>query len=133
MPDLRAATEPVRNPGSKEDRACGHSPGRWQVPAHIRTGTRRFNRFQRGQKVRQLVDEGAQLVEVLPRDEYEEQHLPGAIGIPLKELDADAVAVLKRENAGDRLLLGLDMRPQPTSRVPARDARFPPGLRLHSG
>jgi rhodanese-related sulfurtransferase len=51
----------------------------------------------RFQRVRQLVDEGAQLVEVLPRDEYEEQHLPGAIGIPLKELDADAVAVLKRE------------------------------------
>jgi rhodanese-related sulfurtransferase len=49
------------------------------------------------QRVRQLVDEGAQLVEVLPRGEYEEQHLRGAISIPLKELDADAVAVLNGE------------------------------------
>jgi rhodanese-related sulfurtransferase len=29
---------------------------------------------------------GAQLVEVLPADEYEDEHLPGAINIPLKEL-----------------------------------------------
>jgi rhodanese-related sulfurtransferase len=31
-------------------------------------------------------DRGAQLVEVLPRDEYEAEHLPGTISIPLKEL-----------------------------------------------
>ena len=31
---------------------------------------------------------GAQLVEVLPEDEYRELHLPDAINIPLKELDA---------------------------------------------
>lgn len=49
------------------------------------------------QRVRQLVDAGAQLVEVLPRGEYEEQHLPGAINIPLKKLDADVVAVLNNE------------------------------------
>jgi rhodanese-related sulfurtransferase len=49
------------------------------------------------QRVRQLVDEGAQLVEVLPRGEYEDQHLPGAINIPLKELDAGTVAVLNSE------------------------------------
>ena len=29
----------------------------------------------------------AQIVEVLPNDEFEEEHLPGAINIPLKELD----------------------------------------------
>ena len=51
------------------------------------------------QRVRQLVSEGAQLVEVLPRGEYEEQHLRGAINIPLKELDADAVAVVNTETA----------------------------------
>ena len=34
-----------------------------------------------------LVAAGAQLVEVLPRAEYEEEHLPGAINLPLKELD----------------------------------------------
>ena len=37
--------------------------------------------------VQRLLAEGAQLVEVLPRAEYEEEHLPGAINLPLKELD----------------------------------------------
>jgi rhodanese-related sulfurtransferase len=46
--------------------------------------------------VRQLLDEGAQLVEVLPAEEYEEEHLPGAINIPLKTLDADSTAQLDR-------------------------------------
>ena len=53
----------------------------------------------RFQRVMQLVEEGAQLVEVLPREEYGEQHLPGAISLPLKELDADAVAGLSRDKA----------------------------------
>jgi rhodanese-related sulfurtransferase len=35
-----------------------------------------------------LLATGAQLVEVLPREEYEEMHLPGAVHIALKELDA---------------------------------------------
>lgn len=36
---------------------------------------------------RRLVAEGAQLVEVLPSPEYEEEHLPGAIHIPLKKIN----------------------------------------------
>jgi phage shock protein E len=44
----------------------------------------------------ELLDEGAQLVDVLTRREYAEEHLPGAINIPLKELDADATAQLDR-------------------------------------
>ena len=44
--------------------------------------------------VQRLVAEGAQLVEVLPRAEYEEEHLPGAINLPLKELTRDAAARL---------------------------------------
>jgi rhodanese-related sulfurtransferase len=36
--------------------------------------------------------ERAQLVDVLPREEYEEEHLPGAINIPLKELDRETIA-----------------------------------------
>jgi rhodanese-related sulfurtransferase len=39
-------------------------------------------------EVEKLIAAGAQLVEVLPRSEYEEQHLPGAVSIPLKELRA---------------------------------------------
>jgi rhodanese-related sulfurtransferase len=42
------------------------------------------------QRVQELVREGAQLVEVLPRDEYEDEHLPDAISIPLKELAEEA-------------------------------------------
>jgi rhodanese-related sulfurtransferase len=42
-------------------------------------------------RLRHLVDEEqAQLVEVLPRGEYDEEHLPGAVHLPLKQLDADA-------------------------------------------
>ncbi len=37
--------------------------------------------------IRALLDEGAQLIDVLPPPEYEEEHLPGAVNIPLKSLD----------------------------------------------
>lgn len=38
-------------------------------------------------EVRRLLnEEQAQLVEVLPRAEYEEEHLPGALSLPLKEI-----------------------------------------------
>ena len=40
--------------------------------------------------VRRLVEQGAQLVEVLPTSEYEEQHLPGAINLPLLRIESDA-------------------------------------------
>jgi rhodanese-related sulfurtransferase len=40
--------------------------------------------------------EGAQLVEVLPSDEYEDEHLPNAINIPLKKLDGDSTRELDR-------------------------------------
>src|SRR6266446_3996903 len=39
-------------------------------------------------EVRKLTGQHAQLVEVLPVDEYDWAHLPGAVNIPLKELDA---------------------------------------------
>jgi rhodanese-related sulfurtransferase len=41
----------------------------------------------RREDVQQLVAEGAQLVEVLPKEEFDEQHLPGAIHIPLRKID----------------------------------------------
>lgn len=40
-----------------------------------------------------LEHDRAQLVEVLPRDEYDEEHLPDAIHLPLKSLDAEATQV----------------------------------------
>ncbi len=47
-------------------------------------------------ELRRLLDEGAQLVEVLPREEYAEEHLPSAINLPLKELDAQTSTQLDR-------------------------------------
>jgi rhodanese-related sulfurtransferase len=39
-------------------------------------------------ELRELTGQGAQLVEVLPVDDYDWAHLPGAVNHPLKELDA---------------------------------------------
>jgi rhodanese-related sulfurtransferase len=50
----------------------------------------------RREEVRQLLKEGAQLVEVLPREEYEEEHIAGAINIPLKELNGQTAMQLDR-------------------------------------
>lgn len=43
-----------------------------------------------------LVARGAQLVEVLPAEEYAEDHLPGAISLPLRRLETEAATVLDR-------------------------------------
>ncbi len=51
--------------------------------------------IDRGQ-VQELVRKGAQLVEVLPAEEYAEDHLPGAISIPLRHVDPQGVAGLDR-------------------------------------
>ena len=47
-------------------------------------------------RLRQLLEQSAQLVEVLPEEEYAYEHLPGAINIPLKTLDAETVRMLDR-------------------------------------
>ena len=39
-------------------------------------------------------EEQAELVEVLPATSFEDEHLPGAINIPLKTLDAASAASL---------------------------------------
>ncbi len=41
-------------------------------------------------ELQRLMKNGAQLVEVLPPEEYEEEHLPGAINIPLRNIDREA-------------------------------------------
>ena len=40
-------------------------------------------------------DERAQLVEVLPQQEYEDEHIAGAVNIPLKRLSIESVGGLK--------------------------------------
>ncbi len=48
-------------------------------------------------RVQELLSKGAYLLEVLPEYEYREQHLRAAINVPLKKLDAGAVATLSRD------------------------------------
>lgn len=45
-------------------------------------------------RVLQLIEQGAQLAEVLPRHEYDEEHLPDAIHLALKSLDQHTAAML---------------------------------------
>ena len=48
-------------------------------------------------KVQQLMQAEAQLVEVLPKAEYESEHLPGAIHVPLKKLNRETVSILSKD------------------------------------
>ena len=44
--------------------------------------------------VQALIDRGAQIVEVLGPEEFEEDHLPGAINLSLGQLETDATSRL---------------------------------------
>ncbi len=46
--------------------------------------------------LQRLVAQGAQLVEVLPRAEFDEEHLPGAISLPLRQLTAETASTLSK-------------------------------------
>jgi rhodanese-related sulfurtransferase len=46
--------------------------------------------------VRRALEQGAQLVDVLARDDYAASHLPGAVNIPLPELDEASARQLDR-------------------------------------
>ena len=46
------------------------------------------------ERLQELIDRGAQVVEVLPPDDYAPAHLPGAINLPLRQLDKQHIAVL---------------------------------------
>ena len=47
--------------------------------------------------VQRMLADGAQLIDVLPADEYAAEHLAGAVSIPLKALDAATTARLDRD------------------------------------
>ncbi len=53
--------------------------------------------IDRDEVKRLLAEEAAQLVEVLPAKEYGEEHITGAVNIPLKELDERAPRELDRD------------------------------------
>lgn len=45
-------------------------------------------------QVRALMQQGAQIVDVLPAREYGEEHLPGAINLPLRKIETEAAKTL---------------------------------------
>ena len=45
-------------------------------------------------EVRRLMAEGAQVVDALPAREYSEDHLPGAINLPIRRIETEARRVL---------------------------------------
>jgi rhodanese-related sulfurtransferase len=49
-----------------------------------------IDRFQ----LQELVSRGAQLVEALPAVDYAEAHLPGAINLPIKQINRQTAAQL---------------------------------------
>jgi phage shock protein E len=49
------------------------------------------------EEVRRMVEDGALLVEVLPVEAYEAEHVPGAINIPLPQLDRQTTAALQQD------------------------------------
>lgn len=55
-----------------------------------------FTKIWRDEVQRLLLDEAAQLVEVLPPPEFEAEHIEGAINIPLKSLDANTTSGLDK-------------------------------------
>ena len=50
-------------------------------------------------EVRALLARGAQLVDVLTAEEYAEEHVPGAINIWLRDLNAATTARLRKDGA----------------------------------
>ena len=44
--------------------------------------------------VLRLMEQGAQIIDVLPARKYGEDHLPGAVNLPLRRIEAEARRVL---------------------------------------
>ena len=53
--------------------------------------------IRRDEVQRLIRDEQAQLIEVLPQPEYEEEHIEGAINISLKDLDQQTTSRLDKD------------------------------------
>ena len=47
-------------------------------------------------EVQRLMGQGAQIVDVLPAREYAEDHLPGAVNLPLRKIEAESCRALDR-------------------------------------
>ena len=54
--------------------------------------------IDRNEVQRLLAEDQAQLVEVLPEAEFADEHVPGAMSIPLKQLDRERTQQLDRSH-----------------------------------
>ena len=70
------------------------------MPSHSRKGSNRKKEeamptsIWRDEVQRLIRDEAAQLIEVLPSQEYRDEHIQGAINIPLKRLNRETTSHL---------------------------------------
>ncbi len=72
----------------------------WKIPAKAKGRPEEkamFTRIWRDEVQRLLLDEAAQLLEVLPPPEFEAEHIEGAINIPLKDLNANTTSGLDKD------------------------------------
>jgi rhodanese-related sulfurtransferase len=53
--------------------------------------------IDRGEVQRLMAEEDALLVEVMPKEEYDDEHIAGAISLPIKELNAQTTAHLDKD------------------------------------
>jgi hypothetical protein len=83
---LAGSEHPLRPPATNRPARAAHAPRPRRTEAgHIDLA-----------QVRELLDGGAQLAEVLPCAGHAEEHLPGAVHLFLKELDATTTSRLDR-------------------------------------
>lgn len=54
------------------------------------------------EELQRLLKTGAQLVDVLPPEKYEEDHLPGAISLPLRDIEGQTA---RRLDAGKPVIV----------------------------
>jgi rhodanese-related sulfurtransferase len=45
----------------------------------------------------EMIESGAQIVDVLPEREFDSGHIPGAVNLPLKKLNAETASILRRD------------------------------------
>jgi rhodanese-related sulfurtransferase len=71
--------------------------------------------------LRRLLDDGdVQLVEVLPADDYDEEHLPGAVNVPLADLTADGLGRAGVDLSRPIVVYGFDSECDRSPRAAAR-------------
>ena len=72
----------------------------WQLIANCEARAERrpiiFTSIDRVELLRLIEEESAQVVNVLPTGEYEREHIPGSLNVPLKDLDDKTTQFLSR-------------------------------------